>query len=265
MMFNLRHIGAVTLRHWYVIRHSPPEMINGIGWPIVNVLLWGFMNHYLSQTYGGQGYIGGSLLMGAVFWDVFMRSSWGMTGGICVEFEARNLGSLFSTPMNQVNYIASCVTSTILKAIIAFTAVTIVVWLAFDFSVFIVGWHLLIYLPLLAMFGWAVGLLLSSMLFVWGLRAEPLCWFTPMIFACLMAPYYPVSALPPLLQDIAMTLPPTLAFEAMRTDLAGGMVDWSFLWISWGLGIAWFALAVATYRFALEWARTHGRILFTAE
>jgi ABC-2 type transport system permease protein len=260
-MINIAHIWAMTLRHWYILRRSPPQVINNIGWPAVNTLIWGFMNQYLSQAYGGEGYIAGSLLMAAIFWDVFMRASWGTTGCIYEEYAARNLGPLMASPMTMSSYIASCFVASFMKGLVSFIAVIVAVPLIFDFSIFALGWHLLAYIPVLLIFGWAIGLMISSFLFIWGLRAESLCWFTPMIFAAFMAPYYPVDSLPAGAYAFSMMLPPTHMFEAMRADMAGLPVDWSFLSVSLGLGCAWLMAAAIAFSAAFEWARRHGRLL----
>ena len=268
-MIDIRHLRAMMLRHWYILRHSPPYIINIMCWPIMNILVWGFMNHYMAQTYGvGDAqarYVGGTLIMAALFWDLFIRASWGFTGTVGEEFHSRNLGGMMATPMSQTTYIFGCVIASFIKNLVGFFAVPIVVSLAFGFSVFSLGWTLLPYVALLLCFGWAFGLLISSLLFIWSLRAEPLCWFTPMICCALMAPYYPVASMPVAAQAIAHLMPATYVFESMRADIAGAGADWRGLGVAAVLCVVWFGAAVVIYLAAFRSARRRGRLLSVGE
>ena len=43
-------IYGLVLRYWYVIRSSWPRTAELIYWPLVQMLMWGFLQSYLAQT-----------------------------------------------------------------------------------------------------------------------------------------------------------------------------------------------------------------------
>ena len=47
---SARRIWAMVLRYWYVIRSSWPRTAELIYWPLVQMLMWGFLQSYLAQT-----------------------------------------------------------------------------------------------------------------------------------------------------------------------------------------------------------------------
>ncbi|MBI1326378.1 MAG: hypothetical protein GC136_01925 [Alphaproteobacteria bacterium] len=145
-MIDLFRVKGMVLRHYYVHKQSPARLVNMIGWPAVNMLLWGFMNSYLAKTYGGEAYIAGTLIAGAVCWDVYMRACWGTTTAVYEEFWFRTLGQIHSTPLRPAELILSYLLSSLYKLAFTFTIITIMVMLLFGFNFFSIGWDFILYL-----------------------------------------------------------------------------------------------------------------------
>ena len=49
MSGTLRRISAVMLRHWYLIAGSWPRFLDLCYWPMVQMILWGFIQTFLIQ------------------------------------------------------------------------------------------------------------------------------------------------------------------------------------------------------------------------
>ena len=60
-----RRIWGMVLRYWYVIRSSWPRTAELIYWPLVQMLMWGFLQTHLAQTTGLAAKAAG-LFIGAV-------------------------------------------------------------------------------------------------------------------------------------------------------------------------------------------------------
>ena len=43
---TLRRIGAMILRHVYVLRHSWPRLLELAYWPTMQLILWGFVTKF---------------------------------------------------------------------------------------------------------------------------------------------------------------------------------------------------------------------------
>jgi ABC-2 type transport system permease protein len=245
----------------YVYKNTPTFNINLFAWPAMNVLIWGFMNQYLSQTYGGQGVVAGTLIMGAVMWDVLMRSNWETIGFMYDDYASRSIAQIWASPIRTHEYFISLMIAMFPPTMMSFTMVSVLVYWLFDFSVLSVGWMLLLYVPLVMFFGWAIALFASIFIVRMGVGSASVIWFPIFIFASVSAMYYPLSALPPGWQDIALLFPPTYVMEHLRANMSGTPLPLSdLLWPAF-LGIVWMGLAMFAFIMGLRAARVRGRIL----
>jgi len=44
--FSLNRVGAMVLRHLYILRGSWPRVIEMAYWPVVNMVVWGFTSRF---------------------------------------------------------------------------------------------------------------------------------------------------------------------------------------------------------------------------
>jgi len=63
--FSPRRIAAMVLRYWYLLRSSWARLTELVYWPAVQMLMWGFLQTYLSQQTSTFARAGG-VLVGAV-------------------------------------------------------------------------------------------------------------------------------------------------------------------------------------------------------
>jgi ABC-2 type transport system permease protein len=82
-------------------------------------------------------------------------------------------------------------------------------------------------IAVLLLVGWSVGLLVIGLILRFGQGAEILAWGLLAMVLPLSGAFYPVSALPGLLQPLARLLPTTHIFAAARTVVEGDPVPWS--------------------------------------
>ena len=73
-----RRIGAVILRHWYLIAGSWPRFLDLCYWPLVQMVLWGFIQTFLMQQSSFFAQAGGVLLAAVMLWDVLFRGQIGL-------------------------------------------------------------------------------------------------------------------------------------------------------------------------------------------
>ena len=105
--FRLHRILAMCLRYIYLLRGSWPRLLELAYWPIVQMLMWGFITQFLvgHSTYFAQGF--GILLAGVLLWDVLFRSQLGVSVSFLEEMWSRNLAHLFISPLRPLEFIAS--------------------------------------------------------------------------------------------------------------------------------------------------------------
>ena len=47
--FSPRRVGAIVLRHWYLLKSSWPRIFDLMYWPAVQMLMWGFLQMYVQE------------------------------------------------------------------------------------------------------------------------------------------------------------------------------------------------------------------------
>jgi ABC-2 type transport system permease protein len=108
-------------------------------------------------------------------------------------------------------------------------AVTVAAWLLFSFNVTSAGWGLIPVIAVLMFVGWTIALLVMALVLRFGNGAEILCWGLLFVIVALSGAFYPVDAMPGLLQPLGRLLPSTHAFEAARTLLDGKPMPWNLI------------------------------------
>ena len=49
---SAHRIHAMVLRYWYLLMSSWPRLLELIYWPALQIITWGFLQNYISQTSG---------------------------------------------------------------------------------------------------------------------------------------------------------------------------------------------------------------------
>jgi ABC-2 type transport system permease protein len=250
MPFSLNSVSALVLRYLYLYTRHPVRFVELIFWPLVDLLVWGFLTVYL-QKRAGEGFPFGILFLigGMIFWDVMFRSQQGVSISFLEDVWTRNLLNVFVAPVRTSEYVAATCLVGLLRVVVTLMILSVVASLAYGFHLSEIGFALLPLLGNLLLFGWFLGMVSTALIMRWGQAAESLAWAVPFFIQPLAAVFYPVSVLPGWLQPVAMALPCTHIFEGMRAVLAGqpapwGMIQSAFLLnLVWGLLAAWFFAA----------------------
>ena len=262
---SLRRVGAMTLRHFYLLRSSWPRVVSLMYWPIVQMTMWGFLTVYLQETDGWAGQAFGLLLGGVLLWDVCFRSQISLSIAFLEEMWSRNLGHLFASPLRPWEWAAAMISTAAMRAAIgALPAMALCIPL-FGFSIFELGWALVAFFLQLAIFGWALSLLVISIIFRHGMGADELAWAAIFLIAPFSCIYYPVSVLPDFLVPIALALPATHVFEGMRAALNDGAFDGSAMRAALVLNLIWLAAGLIIFLRACAAARANGWVLQQGE
>lgn len=253
-----RRISAIVLRFSYLHRRSVARNMEIFFWPLMNLLVWGFVSLYLRQFAMPKGVL--FLLGGVILWDVLYRAQQGITYAITEEFWAKNIINLFITPISTAELICGLCLVGVIKSLITTCFLGILAWLFYRFNVLQAGPALVPFLANLFLYGWAVGLVTMALIFRYGHAAEALIWGVPFLIQPFSAVFYPVSALPDWLQYVAWALPSTYVFEGMRQVLgegqAGGLT--MLLVKALALNVVYLALGGLYFGWTLEKARQLG-------
>ena len=265
MPFSLNTVHALVLRYLYLYTRHPIRLVELVFWPLVDLLVWGFLTTYL-QGHGAGGLPSSIsfLIGGMILWDVLFRSQQGVAISFLEDVWTRNLLNVFVAPVRTAEYVgATCVVG-LLRVGVTLILLTIVAALAYQFKLTSLGLGLLPFLGNLILFGWFLGMISTALIMRFGQAAESLAWAVPFFIQPLAAVFYPVSVLPNWLQPAAMALPCTPVFEGMRSVLSGQPVPWGNVQHALLLNLVWGTLAALFFAANLRHVRKSGLLVKVA-
>ncbi len=263
--FSVNRVAAMVRRYWYLLRSSWPRILDLIYWPAVQMLMWGFLQLYVSQNAGFFAQAGGVFIGAVLLWDILFRGQLGFSISFLEEMWSRNLGNIMISPLRPVEFIAALMIMSIVRLAIGMVPVTLLAIAFFDFNLWSLGFALAAFFANLMLTSWAIGIFVAGLLLRNGMGAEGMAWTIMFLFLPLTCVYYPVSVLPDFLQYVAWSLPPTYVFEGMRSLLIDHVFRADLMLESLAFNVVLFAVASWAFLKLLQSARVQGSLLQTGE
>ena len=264
-MFSFRRVGAMMLRHLYLLRRSWPRLIELAYWPTMQMILWGFMTQFLLRSESGVLRAAGMLIAAVLLWDVLFRSNIGVAVSFLEEMWSRSLAQLFASPLRPTEWATSLIGVSLVRTVIGVTPAALLAIPLYQYSVFDMGLPLVAFFVTLLLFGAALGLAISGLVLRYGLGAESLAWVGVFVIAPVSGIYYPVATLPEWLQPVAWALPSSYVFEGMREVLADGVFRTDYFLAALGLDVAYFLAGIGIFIGVFRIARIKGLLLQVGE
>ena len=183
------------------------------------------------------------------------QSQIAVSTGFLEETWSRNLLNLMVTPLRETEYVAGVAMFGMVKLVMGVGLMAVGALVFFSFDVSTLGFGLIPIVAVLLAVGWAISLFVIGLVLRFGSGAEALAWGVMFVILPLSGVFYPVAALPPVLQPVALALPTTHAFAALRELVDGKGLNWSQIGIAafgtlvFGVLAAWFLVRMlATFR-----------------
>ncbi len=247
-------IRAVARRHAYVLARSPHRLFDVTLWPLVDALLFGALAAYVGGgDVTGGGKAAGYLIAGIVLWHVVYQSQISVSTGLLEETWSRNLLNLMVTPLREVEYVGGVALFGMLKLALGVGVVALGAFVFYAFDVSTLGFGLVPIAAILLLVGWTIALFVIGIVLRFGSGAEALAWGVMFVVMPLSGIFYPVESLPTALQPVALALPTTHAFAALRGLVDGGALEWDQLTIAL---LETIAFAVLAFWFVVRMLRT---------
>ena len=263
--FSPRRVAAMVRRYWYLLRGSWPRIIELAYWPVMQMVMWGFITEFLLTNGTTVLRASGMLIAAVLLWDVMFRGNIGVAISFLEEMWSRNLGQLFASPLRPYEWAVSLITISLIRTVIGVVPAALLAIPLYHYSIFEMGLPLLAFFANLLIFGSAVGLSVAGIVLRYGLGAESLAWVGIFAIAPITGIYYPVATLPEWLQPVAWALPSAYVFEGMRTVLADGVFRVDFFLAAVGLNVVYLAAGCGVFLYAFRLARIRGLLLQVGE
>ena len=258
-------VGAMVLRYLYLLRSSWSRVLDLIYWPAVQMLVWGFLQLYITQNSGFFARAAGMFIGAVLLWDILFRGQLGFSVSFLEEMWSRNLANLMFSPLRPIELVAALMVMSIVRLAVGMVPVTILAIVFFGFNLWSFGFALAAFFLNLILTSWAVGIVVSGVVMRNGMGAETLAWTVMFVLMPLTCVYYPVSVLPVWLQPLSWALPPTYVFEGMRALVLEGTFRGDLMLVAFGLNLVYFAIAVVVFLALLRSARRIGSLLQSGE
>ena len=262
---SIRRIRAMVRRYAVLILGSVPRMIELMYWPLVQMLVWGFLQMHLAASTSLFSNAAGLLIGSVLLWDILLRGQFGFSLSFLEEMWSRNLGNLLMSPLRPNEYVASLMVISLIRLGISILPVVGLAYLFFGFNLFSLGLPLAAFFANLVFAGWTIGLVSNGVIVRYGLGAESFTWVAVFFFLPLCCVYYPLSTLPAWLQPISEALPPTHVFEGLRALVISQEFLPGLMVKAFALNIFYFAGAYLLFRYFLWQARVKGSLMQLGE
>ena len=261
----LRRIGGMVLRHWYVIRSSVPRTAELVFWPLVSMLMWGFLQTYLARTTSLAARAAGLFVGGILLWDILVRSQLGYAVAFLEEIWARNLGHLMMSPLRPAELVASLIVVSLIKLLVAMVPVAFLAYAFFGFNLLSLGFAFAAFFANLVIMSWALGLISTGAVLRWGMAAESIAWLIVFMLLPIACVFYPVSTLPDWMQPLALALPPTYVFEGLRALVLEHTFRSDHMVRALVLNLVYLTFSYTLFHALLQSARTNGSLVQMGE
>ena len=260
MRGRLERVGAVLLRHLYLYPSSLSRLMEIFYWPVLDLMVWGFLTVYLSRQPGAMAHWTGFLLGAMIFWDILYRSQQAICISFLEEIWSRNLLNLFASPLSPGEFISATMLLSFVKFLLAGIVTVTLAWGLYSFNIFALGFWLIPLVANLIAMGWIIGIITTAIILRYGERAEVLAWGLALLVQPFSAVFYPVSAMPRPLQIVGYALPCTHVFEGMRSLIAAGTIDGLTFTAPFFLNAVYMIAAWAFFRAMYRRAQQEGRL-----
>ncbi len=262
---SLRRTSAMALRYIYILRSSWPRILELAYWPMMQMVLWGFISKFLLTNSSWVAQAAGVLIAAVLLWDVLFRGQLGFSVSFLEEMWSRNLPNLFVTPLRPHEFIVALIAMSLVRTLIGVVPAAGLAIVFYHYSIFDLGLPLIAFFFNLMMLGWSMGLIITALILRNGLGAESLAWMAMFILAPLSGVFYPITTLPDWLQVIALALPSSHVFEGMRALMFTGAVRLDLMAWSFGLNLVYLAGGCLFFLYTFRVARREGLLLRAGE
>jgi len=241
---NTDRVLAVSRRQMFVLWRAPQRWFDMVVWPVVDAVLFGAIGIYFGHQQGAATASAAFLLAGIILFHVVFQAEVSVATGFLEETWSSNLLNLMVTPLSELEYGAGVALFGLLKLAIGVTLAAVVAFALFAFEITSLGLSIIPLIAVLIVVGWAVALFVIGLILRVGQGAEIMTWGFIAVLLPLSGIFYPVAALPEVLQPVSQALPTTHVFAAAHKVVNGHPLPWGEVGIAAGGAVVLSALAV---------------------
>lgn len=251
-------VWGLVYKFFCICYRSLDRIFDIIYWPVISLMLWGFTSTFVSTTSSFSGVME-FFLGGAILWSLFWRAQTDVAAFILEDFWSRNIYNLFASPVTPLELFCAIGLVGLLRCVLSFVFLNLLAWGLYAFNIFHLGGvPIAMFTSILLLFGWGIGIIISALIFRYGLRIQVLAWSVGFIIQPFSCVFYPLESMPWWVQAIAVMLPTTHVFEGLRYAIATGELAVRPLLVALSLTFVLLIAALLFFQYALSQAKKRG-------
>ena len=252
----------MVIRHMYLWPKSFERLMGTLGWPFLELTIWGLTMSYLQSNLMNSVSLVTVFLGGLIFWQFVTRTEVETALNFLEEVWNKNLINIFASPLTKAEFLISTVISNLIKLSFTASMLTLVSWFFYQFNILKTFGFLMPFILInLCLTGWIVSFFVIGMVLRFGYKAQELAWAITLLVQPFSCVFYPLSALPTWAQNIAKVFPTSYVFEEMRRFLYEGSINKSNLLFAFLLNLTYLIISIWFFSMMFEKAREHGRLV----
>ena len=251
-------VSAFFLRSWRMTYRNAFTIFEIVFWPIVNLLSVGLLTTFLQAEPGTVVFV----LVGTFALSTVQVCQLDVAYAVLFDMWSRSIKHQLVAPIRPGHLLLGSWLMGLMRGTVVFMLQAAVSHWMFGVNVLAHGVApALALLAGLLLSAGGIGLLVCTLLMLFGLRAEVSAWSGVSLILLICGVYYPVSVLPAPLQVVAAAVPLTHFLEAFRAQLGYAPVFKEPLVRGYVLAAVYAAGGYALFAWAIQRARRTGMLL----
>lgn len=258
-MISFSPMWAVVLRHTRMWRRDPNLLLGGLYWPILDILVWGFLGAWIAQSNGTQFHNYELIaLLGILLWQVVGRGCNIICGALNEELWSHNIVTLFSLPLRISEWVGGIILFYAIMMSITTATCMLVMFMLYNVPTGATFTTFIYFLPPLFFSAIWIGFTALQIVVTLGKRGVELGYVIAWFFLPFSGAYYPVEILPVWGQIVSAFLPMSYVFAGMRGYLMHQQNPTPYLIKGYILSILYAIWAVILFAYCFNRAKQKG-------
>ena len=251
-------VSAFFIRNWRMTYRNAFTLFEIVFWPVVNLLSVGLLTTFLQAEPGTVVFV----LVGTFALSTVQVCQLDVAYAALFDMWAKSIKHQLVAPIRPWHLVLGSWLMGLVRGTAVFLLQAAVSHWAFGVNVLAHGpAPAVALLAGLLLSAAGVGLVVSTLLMLFGLRAEVSAWSGVSLVLLVCGVYYPVSVLPAPLQVVAAGVPLTHVLEAFRAHLGYAPVFTAPLLRGYALAVLYVVAGYACFAWAIQRARRTGMLL----
>src|SRR5271155_1023717 len=139
---NWRVTRALIRKYAYICSRNTFRAMDVFFWPVMDLLLWGFVTVYMMKVSHGVPSVVTFLIAAIILWNVMYRAQQVVSVSFLDDVWSRNLLNIFAAPIRATEYIGAAYLMGLLQGIMVLLILSVIAFFMHSLNIFAMGFSL---------------------------------------------------------------------------------------------------------------------------